>query len=143
MKSVRELGYLIIFVTITVNCVPSVHSDCEMDCTNLQVQQLYHSIANSAKEYSRVNFGIFIFINIGHNSFLWLLSFCRFRNWREIRYKRLQNLCQSLQGRTGKTRSKCLEWTYLIGNERRIFFFFHGKTVLCTLNATNKNFYFF
>lgn len=53
-----NVGFLVIFITIITNYVSVVHGDCEMDCTDSQVQQFYRSVSNNAGN-SRVNFGIY------------------------------------------------------------------------------------
>lgn len=50
-----RFGYLIVLITIIANLL-TVHGDCEMDCTDTQVQQNYGSVANT--ENSRPNSGI-------------------------------------------------------------------------------------
>lgn len=48
--------YFLISITITANYIPVHGRDCEMDCTDLQVQQIYRSDADTGN--SRVNTGM-------------------------------------------------------------------------------------
>lgn len=42
-----HFGCFVILLAVITNCVPVHGRDCEMDCTDLQVQQSYRPVADA------------------------------------------------------------------------------------------------
>ncbi|KAJ6645636.1 hypothetical protein Bhyg_00843 [Pseudolycoriella hygida] len=58
--------YLLAVITIASNFVPVVLGDCEMDCTDLQMQQMYRS-SSEVNSGSNANTNIETLINAYRN----------------------------------------------------------------------------
>lgn len=98
--------FIITFVLIVTNYV-SVKCDCEMDCTDSQVQLHYRVIANglSSETTSRViNAGIAKQMRLKNCIFNFWSYSCIDRNWREICHPRLQRLRKGVQGTSARKR---------------------------------------